>query len=123
MGEPVKIRDLAEQMIRFYGYEPGRDIQIAYTGLRPGERLDEKLWADNELPQATAFDRILRLEKQGKTDTDIRALMAELAPVCRLDPEKSSRYRNAGLLREILGAYIPSYAASLNIKAPEDARD
>ncbi len=43
MGEKVRIADLAEKMIRLKGYEPGRDIQIVYTGLRPGEKLHEEL--------------------------------------------------------------------------------
>ena len=39
MGEPVKIMDLAKQLIRFYGYEPGVNMQVKVTGLRPGEKL------------------------------------------------------------------------------------
>ncbi|MEM7668071.1 MAG: polysaccharide biosynthesis protein, partial [Pseudomonadota bacterium] len=45
MGTPIRIADLAAQMIRLAGYEPGRDIEIAYTGLRPGEKLSEGLSA------------------------------------------------------------------------------
>ena len=48
MGQPVKIADLAERMIRLSGLEPGRDIAITYTGIRPGERLNEILFARNE---------------------------------------------------------------------------
>jgi O-antigen biosynthesis protein WbqV len=48
MGQPVKIVDLAERMIRLSGLEPGRDIQIAFTGIRPGERLHEILFAREE---------------------------------------------------------------------------
>jgi FlaA1/EpsC-like NDP-sugar epimerase len=66
MGEPVSIRDLAEQMIRFYGLEPEEDIGIEYVGLRPGERLDEKLIWDSEITRPTDFDRILKLERGGK---------------------------------------------------------
>jgi FlaA1/EpsC-like NDP-sugar epimerase len=47
MGEPVKIRDLAEKMIRLAGYKPYNDIQIEYTGLRPGEKLYEELLVDH----------------------------------------------------------------------------
>jgi O-antigen biosynthesis protein WbqV len=48
MGQPVKIVDLAERMIRLSGLEPGRDIKIAFTGIRPGERLQEILFAREE---------------------------------------------------------------------------
>ena len=48
MGQPVKIVDLAERMIRLSGLEPGRDIKIVFTGMRPGERLNEILFAREE---------------------------------------------------------------------------
>ena len=48
MGQPVKIVDLAERMIRLSGLEPGRDIDITFTGIRPGERLQEILFARDE---------------------------------------------------------------------------
>jgi len=48
MGQPVKIVDLAERMIRLSGLEPGRDIEISFTGVRPGERLHEILFAREE---------------------------------------------------------------------------
>jgi FlaA1/EpsC-like NDP-sugar epimerase len=48
MGQPVKIVDLAERIIRLSGLEPGRDIQITFTGIRPGERLHEILFARDE---------------------------------------------------------------------------
>src|ERR671935_2301827 len=48
MGQPVKILDLAERMIRLSGLEPQRDIDIVFTGIRPGERLNEILFAREE---------------------------------------------------------------------------
>ena len=48
MGEPVKIMDLAKQLIRFYGYEPGVNMDIKIVGLRPGEKLYEELMMDEE---------------------------------------------------------------------------
>jgi len=48
MGQPIKIVDLAERLIRLSGLEPGRDVDIVFTGIRPGERLNEILFAHNE---------------------------------------------------------------------------
>jgi len=108
MGEPVRIRDLAEQMIRFYGLDPEKDIGIEYVGLRPGERLDEKLMRDSETKQPTDFDRILKLDCSEPAALNIKAIMEELRPVCRRDPAWPEKYRNAELLRNILREHIPS---------------
>lgn len=58
MGKPVKIADLAFNMIRLSGLEPGKDIQIAYSGLRPGEKLYEELLYDKELGMPTHHPKI-----------------------------------------------------------------
>jgi FlaA1/EpsC-like NDP-sugar epimerase len=58
MGEPVKISFLAEQMIKLSGKEPGNDIEIAYTGLRPGEKLYEELFHDREQLEPTGHGKI-----------------------------------------------------------------
>jgi FlaA1/EpsC-like NDP-sugar epimerase len=59
MGEPVRIADLADKMIRLSGLEPGTDIEVAYTGLRPGEKLYEELLATSENTRPTHHPRIL----------------------------------------------------------------
>jgi FlaA1/EpsC-like NDP-sugar epimerase len=59
MGEPIKIAYLAEQMIRLSGKVPGEDIDIAYTGLRPGEKLYEELFHEKEALQSTHHEKIL----------------------------------------------------------------
>ncbi len=64
MGEPVRIVDLAETMIRLSGLEPGRDIAIETVGARPGEKLDEDLFNVYEHPQPTAAQKILRAERE-----------------------------------------------------------
>ncbi len=58
MGEPVKIKDLAENMIRLSGFEPDEDIPIEITGLRPGEKLYEELILDKEKAHATKYPKI-----------------------------------------------------------------
>ena len=59
MGEPVPIRLLAEQMIRLAGKQPGRDIAVVYTGLRPGEKLHETLFYADEHYRPTSHSKIL----------------------------------------------------------------
>ena len=61
MGAPVRIDDLARQLIRFYGYEPGVSMEIVYTGLRPGEKLYEELLSPEERGgmQRTSHDQIM----------------------------------------------------------------
>jgi len=65
MGDPVRITDIAEQMIRLSGLEPGEDIKIVYTGLRPGEKLYEELLNDREntLPTYNPKIRIAKVQK------------------------------------------------------------
>jgi O-antigen biosynthesis protein WbqV len=59
MGQPIKILDLAERLIRLSGLEPGRDVDIVYTGVRPGERLHEILFARLEAAVKTGLPGIL----------------------------------------------------------------
>ncbi len=59
MGEPVNITYLAEQMIRLSGKEPGKDVEIIYTGLRPGEKLFEELFHESENLSATRHEKVL----------------------------------------------------------------
>ncbi len=60
MGEPVRIVDLARDLIRLSGLEPDRDIEITFTGLRPGEKLYEELFAASEDYGRTEHEKILR---------------------------------------------------------------
>ena len=99
MGEPIKIAYLAEQMIRLSGKVPGEDIDIAYTGLRPGEKLYEELFHEKEALQSTHHEKILlarhrefdwqRLTEildgmviacNSCNETNIRGLLSELVP-------------------------------------------
>ncbi len=64
MGEPVKIADIARDLIRLYGFEPGQDIEIVYTGIRPGEKLYEELFSSREEMAATKHERIFISKKE-----------------------------------------------------------
>ncbi|HEX3241387.1 MAG TPA: nucleoside-diphosphate sugar epimerase/dehydratase [Solirubrobacterales bacterium] len=70
MGEPVKIVDLAHNMIRLAGYEPEKDIALEFTQPRPGEKLHEELFSDNETPQPTAARRIHRAVRTTALDAE-----------------------------------------------------
>jgi FlaA1/EpsC-like NDP-sugar epimerase len=70
MGEPVKIVDLAHNMIRLAGYEPERDIAVEFTQPRPGEKLSEVLFSENELAQPTAAKRINRAVRRTPLDPE-----------------------------------------------------
>jgi FlaA1/EpsC-like NDP-sugar epimerase len=70
MGEPVKILDLARNMIALAGYEPDVDIAIETVGIRPGEKLHEELFNPDERPQATSADRIVRAVRAAPLDPD-----------------------------------------------------
>jgi FlaA1/EpsC-like NDP-sugar epimerase len=65
MEEPVRIRDIADRLIRLAGYEPDRDIRVVYTGLRPGEKLTEELYDDKqETLEPTECEKIFRIRKE-----------------------------------------------------------
>ena len=64
MGEPVKISDLAEQMIRLAGLRTDEDIRIEFTGLRPGEKLKEELFHDLESLSPTGFEKLLLADRR-----------------------------------------------------------
>ena len=81
MGTPVRIMDLARDMIRLSGKEPERDIAIEFVGARPGEKLHEELWGDGESAAPTKHPKILRLATQ---PVDPLWLEVELAQLERL---------------------------------------
>lgn len=83
MGEPVKIVDLATKMIELAGLKVGEDIQIVFTGLRPGEKLYEEVLADAEKTEPTSHDRI-RIAKVREYDYNcIRPALEELSALSK----------------------------------------
>jgi O-antigen biosynthesis protein WbqV len=78
MGQPVKIVDLAERIIRLSGLEPGRDIKITFTGIRPGERLHEILFAREEETTEIGISGIVAAKPVQASLESIRAWLATL---------------------------------------------
>lgn len=100
MGEPVKIDDLARNMIRLSGYEPDVDIMIKYTGLRPGEKLYEELLMDEEGMKSTENDRIF-VGRQIEFDEETFEQSLH-----ELEAASSSESRK---IREIVHRIVPEY--------------
>ena len=84
MGEPVRILDLAEDLIRLSGLEPHRDIEIVYTGTRPGEKLIEELWDTGTPLEATPHPDIFRLaNSETPTGSSLANVVETLRLACR----------------------------------------
>lgn len=83
MGESVRIVDLAEKMIRLSGLEPGKDIEIRYSGLRPGEKLYEELLANAENTLPTHHDQILKAKVREFQFHAVEPLIRNLVSVCK----------------------------------------
>jgi len=99
MGEPVKIVDLAQDFISLMGLEPGKDIEIRFTGTRPGEKLYEELFFTSENALPTGHPKVLRAKngvlpiglstvvelltdgaRSGWSDEQLRTLLVRLVP-------------------------------------------
>jgi O-antigen biosynthesis protein WbqV len=78
MGQPVRIMELAERMIRLSGLEPGRDIRIEITGVRPGERLNEILFAHNEPTAEVGIEGIVAAKPSNPSVEAMRRWLATL---------------------------------------------
>lgn len=119
MGEPVKIRYLAEQMIRLTGRVPGEDITIEYTGLRPGEKLYEELFHEQEELAGTEHEKILLARVR---DVDWSVLLKTMEEISSA-VDKYEEARIVQLLRQLVPEFRPTSVAELqNVIPLENAR-
>jgi len=88
MGEPVKIAYLAEQLIRLSGKKPGEDIEIAYTGLRPGEKLYEELFHESEKLAGTTHPKILLANSRSMDFAQLEQALERMMAACEADDER-----------------------------------
>jgi FlaA1/EpsC-like NDP-sugar epimerase len=111
MGEPVRIIDLAQQMIRLAGRVPGQDVKIEFTGLRPGEKLHEELFHDAEAAMPTA-NAALRLAAPRTADYAILARSLD-------ELEAEARAANEDRVLDILQRLVPEYRRAPSPEARE----
>ncbi len=102
MGQPVRIVDLARDLIQLSGLEVGRDIDIVFTGVRPGEKLFEELFVDGENHRRTSHEKIFIAKNAGSLvpenlEDDINQL------------SMAAYDGNDGLIYDILGQLVPEY--------------
>ncbi|MEC4295545.1 polysaccharide biosynthesis protein [Adlercreutzia shanghongiae] len=104
MGEPVSIWMLAENLIKLSGLEPGKDIQIIETGLRPGEKLYEELLMDEDEPLPTDFDGIMVSRAIAPNDESLNARVQNLAESLSLSNSE---------IKMALRCAVPSYTPQI----------
>ncbi len=102
MGQPVTIYELARKMIKLSGFEPGKDIKIVETGLRPGEKLYEELLSNEENTLPTHHPKILRAKTISFNKQEIERGIAELADLS----SGNDAFALVGKMKEILPEFI-----------------
>lgn len=106
MGEPVMIVHIAEELIRLHGLEPYRDIDIRFTGLRPGEKLFEEILTAEEGTDASCHEKIFVARNSGKyTMTELSGILAEFSDAIR-DPSADSDEK----MKQLLKKYVKHYS-------------
>lgn len=102
MGQPVKIADLARQVIRLAGYKPDEDIQITYTGLRPGEKLHEELFATSEELIPSAADGVKLAKSPTRELPLLQQALSEITQSLQANPNDATAV-------EVLARLIPEF--------------
>ena len=104
MGEPVKVVEIARQLIRLAGLREGDDISIAFTGLRPGEKLHEELLSHDEHARVTRRERILTWDAANLAPEDEATLRVQVAEL-----ERVATQGDGAAIRRALVAVVPEY--------------
>jgi len=104
MGEPIQILDLARLMITLSGHVPDQDVEIVFTGLRPGERLDERLMTDDEEQASRSLRHKIRAVATSPPGAEALRAIAQLEAVAL----QGDRHQVVGAIRAALPNYTPS---------------
>jgi FlaA1/EpsC-like NDP-sugar epimerase len=104
MGEPIKILNLAQDLIRFYGLEPDKDIPIVYTGKRPGEKLFEELLTAEEGTTATKHEKIFIARSADNLNSDYIKEVENLIDAAKNSIENDNII---AFLKELVPTYQP----------------
>ncbi|MGA9377841.1 MAG: polysaccharide biosynthesis protein, partial [Phormidium sp.] len=107
MGKPVKIVDLAKDLIRLSGLEVGKDIDITFTGLRPGEKLYEELFIQGEQYNRTRHEKILTAENASRIVPDL--IDTKVDSLCQAAEQNNSNLI-VFLLERLVPEYTPGYS-------------
>jgi FlaA1/EpsC-like NDP-sugar epimerase len=110
MGEPVRIAYLAEQLIRLSGKKPGEDVSIVFTGLRPGEKLDEELFYCDEQRIDTPHPKIFQAQPRPVDEAALREALYRL--------ESGARDGDELALRPLLDALAPEQLGAPSVRPP-----
>ncbi|MGE7413872.1 SDR family NAD(P)-dependent oxidoreductase [Methylobacterium tarhaniae] len=111
MGQPVRIRDLAERMIRLAGFEPGEDIDVVVTGARPGERLNEILFArDEPMVNLAGIDGVMAAKPVFADRAQLQAWLDRLAASVAADDRAAAD--------RVFGEAIPDFLQRAGVEAP-----
>lgn len=111
MGDPVKILDLAEKMIRLSGFVPYEDVDIAFSGLRPGEKLNEELYNNFEAQVRTSHQKISIISSTGKIANDFHGQFEDLYELVRHGSSDEIFVKMAEI--------VPEYCCQSKIKQSE----
>ncbi len=106
MGEQLSIQEIAEQMIRFYGYTPHKQIDIEYIGLREGEKEIESLLGEGEYVEPTQFRGIQQVKRDSIDSTRLASHIAKLDHLCGRD--QTCTYSDKSHIRRVLQEYSPT---------------
>ncbi len=122
MGEPVKIVDLARQMIRLAGLIPDRDVEIAFTGLRPGEKLFEEIFHGDEAPVPTDQPGVLLATPRVQPLDRLESAFADLDKGCRDGDARAASAIVADLVPEFTGTFDGTWLASVDSDPDPDIK-